>query len=156
MKSKFLLLTTIILTWQLNITYAQDWPTAPEIWSEPVLLDSLFNIPYHWLESPSLTQGMDTLYYFDSRINMPHKKDGKWTLPVQLTDNVNGFSAMRECSISKDGKKLYMCAWGGYGGWDVYYLNINTKTVPWQNSTKRSGEYLPRISRDGKTMIILK
>lgn len=271
MKIKLICILIIIFSLQLKTTNAQDWETAPEVWSEPVLLDSVFNIPYHWLETPSFTKNMDTIYFMDSRIHMSYKLDDKWVEPIKLSDNVNGFEAMRNCSISKDGKRLYMSAWGGYGGWDLwysdwdvnlkdwapaqnmgasinsnsndwlvfeqnkdtiytiqawqypfvyafdsllsewvkidsfryhpisgvtmfgislpengkkiyfgkrrwerewglvlgvtywdttqqywgdaYYLNINTKTVPWQNNTKRGGEYYPWISRDGKVMV---
>ena len=156
MKMKLVLLTIMIITLQLKGTYGQEWETATEIWSEPVLLDSLFNIPYHWIESPSLTRRMDTLFYFDSRIYMSYKKNGKWTEPVRLSENVNDFGAMQECSINRDGKRLYISAWGGYGGWDLYYSDWDDTLNDWSwalnmgasISTTFHDDYVYEISED--------
>lgn len=69
--------------------FSQDWPIAPEVWSEPVLLDSVFNKPYMWLESPSLTSNMDTLYLdMGDGIYCSIKVNGKWQEPVMLNSNV--------------------------------------------------------------------
>ena len=126
--------TILICLTLLNITLlSQDWPTAPEVWSEPVLLDSVFNKPFNWLESPSLTENMDTLYLdMSDGIYYSIKKEAKWQEPVKLNSNINpGGVATRYSSISKDGKRLYFSGWGGYGGWDLWYSDWDDSTNDW-------------------------
>ena len=50
MKMKLVLLTVVIITLLLKGVNGQEWDTAPEIWSEPILYDSVFNKPYHWIK----------------------------------------------------------------------------------------------------------
>ncbi|MFH1197836.1 MAG: T9SS type A sorting domain-containing protein [bacterium] len=145
MKNKFIILLFLLFTNYL----AQDWSTAPEIWSEPILVDSVFNIPYHWLESPALTKNLDTLYFFDSRVYMSHKIGDEWTEPLKLTDNINGFTSMRGCSLSRDGKRLYFSAFGegGYGGWDIWYSDWDANLSDW-SPAKNMGPGINTASYD--------
>ncbi|MFH0733698.1 MAG: T9SS type A sorting domain-containing protein [bacterium] len=111
----------------------QDWPIAPEVWSEPVLLDPVFNKPYKWLDSPALTANMDTMYLsMGEGIFRSVKLNNKWLEPVKLNENINtGGAATQRCSISKDGKRLYFSGWGGYGSWDLWYSDWSNTLNDW-------------------------
>ncbi len=111
----------------------QNWPTAPEVWSEPVLFDSLFNTPNDWLESPCFTNNLDTLYLDKSDgIHRSVKINGKWQPTTKLNSYINpGGVATRYCSISRDGRRLYFAGWGGYGSWDIWKSEFDTVTNDW-------------------------
>lgn len=163
MKMKLVLLTAVIITLQLKGTYGQEWETAPEIWSEPILYDSVFNKPYHWLESPSLTKNMDTLYLeMGDGIYRSIKVDGILQEPIKLNSNINpGGAATRSSSISKNGKRLYFSNWGGYGGWDLYYSDWDDTLGDWSYAlnmgasinTIFNDEYVYEISKDSVYII---
>ncbi len=86
----------------------QNWTTAPEVWSEPVLLDSVFNVPYNWIEAPSLTPNFDTIYFAMANIYRSVKNNGKWEKPILLNTNINpGVVYTRDCSISRNSRRLY-------------------------------------------------
>ncbi len=114
---KLMLLITIMFLFVVQM-FPQDWPLAPEVWSEPVKLDSVFDIPYNWVESPSLTKNFDTLYFdLGDGVYTSIKHNNKWCDPIKLNSYINpGGAATHECSISRDGKRLYVSGWGGYGG----------------------------------------
>ncbi len=104
---------------------AQDdlYPLAPEVWSEPIRIEAVSKI-YSWDDSPSLTKNLDTMYFEDNTsVVMSVKVDGVWQEPVKLSSNVNDGAVIRHPMISRDGKRLYTSAWGGYGSWDLW-LNI--------------------------------
>ncbi|MCF8356073.1 MAG: T9SS type A sorting domain-containing protein [Melioribacteraceae bacterium] len=128
---KLIFIIGILLT--SNNIAQQRFPPAPEIWSEPVLLDSSFARQYFWEESPSLSSNMDTIY-FDRGNGVIHtaiKRDDKWQPSIKLNDNINGFVSKYRPSISKDGKRLYLSVWAGYGGWDVWYSDWNYDIGDW-------------------------
>ncbi len=137
---------------------SQDWPTAPEVWSEPVLLDSVFNVPYKWLQSPSLTKNLDTVYLdMGEGIYCYIKLNGKWQDPVKLNSYINpGGVATRYPSISKDGKRLYFSGWGGFGGWDLWYSDWDDSTNDWSIginmgpviNSESNDLYLYEVSKD--------
>ncbi len=128
---KLNLLIVIMLLFFIQIL-PQNWPTAPEVWSEPVLLDSVFNVPYKWHEAPALTPNLDTIYFAKGSIWCSVKSNGRWETPEQLNLNINPNGVYtRNCSISKDGKRLYFSGWGGYGGWDLWYSDWDTLTNDW-------------------------
>lgn len=101
---------TILIT--SNIIAQQNFSLAPEVWSEPIILDTAFARPYFWEESPSLTRNMDTMYFDrgNGAIHMTIKKDGKWKPSIKLNDSINGFYSKYRPSISKDGRRLYFSA----------------------------------------------
>ncbi len=119
----------IIIFVLLNITcvqlLAQDYlyPLAPEVWSEPIRIEAVSKI-YSWDDSPSLTKNLDTMYFENNTsIVMSVKVNGVWQEPVPLSKNVNDGAVIRHPMISRDGKRLYTSAWGGYGSWDLW-LNV--------------------------------
>ncbi len=104
---------------------AQDdlYPLAPEVWSEPIRIEAVSKI-YSWDDSPSLTKNLDTMYFEDNTsFFMSGRVGGVWQEPVRLSSNVNDGAVIRHPMISRDGKRLYTSAWGGYGSWDLW-LNI--------------------------------
>ncbi len=131
---------------------SQEWPTAPEIWSEPVLLDSVFNKPYMWLESPSLTPNLDTLYLdMGDGVYFSVKENDKWQEPEMLNSNINpGGVATRFPSISKDGKRLYFSGWGGFGGWDLWYSDWDDTLNDWSEAFNMG----PNINTEGHDLYI--
>ncbi len=132
--------------------FSQDWSKAPEIWSEPVLLDSVFNKPYMWLESPSLTPNLDTLYLdMGDGVYCSVKENDKWQEPEMLNSNINpGGVATRFPSISKDGKKLYITGWGGFGGWDLWYSDWDDTLNDWSEAFNMG----PNINTEGHDLYI--
>ncbi|KAA3614755.1 MAG: T9SS C-terminal target domain-containing protein [Calditrichaeota bacterium] len=136
--------------------HAQDYPIAPEIWSEPVRLDT-FAIRFVGERTPSLTKNLDTLYFRKhGNIYSSVKLHGVWQTPVVLNSNVNNGTPTRSPSISKDGKRLYYSAWGGYGGWDLWFNDWSDSLNDWGpaynmgpviNSSSHEN-YLYEVSRD--------
>ena len=76
---KLYLLVLIMFLFTLQLL-SQDWPTAPEVWSKPVLLDSSFIKPFEVVASPCLNAAMDTMYlsFGNSCISRSVKLNGKW------------------------------------------------------------------------------
>ncbi len=154
---KFYLLSVCLFLFTIQIL-PQDWPIAPEVWSEPVLLDPVFSKPFSWHEYPSLTTNMDTIYLgMGAGIYRSVQINGKWKEPVKLNLNINpGGTATRNCSISQDGKRLYFSGWGGYGGWDLWYSDWNDTTNDWSPAINMGPEinsnflekYIYEVSRD--------
>ncbi len=119
--------------------FAQDYPIAPEVWSQPKRVEDIY---VKGLDSrnPSLTKNMDTMYFYGSGdrsgdsgggIYVTILKEGKWQTPKWLNNNVNAGGAMRNPSISKDGRRIYYAAWGGYGNWDLWYNDWDAVTNDW-------------------------
>ncbi len=113
---------------------AQIYPPAVEVWSEPVRVDSLSDrFIGEW--SPSLTTDLSSLYLEKSgSICVSHKVDSTWTSPISLNNNINNGNPIRHPSISEDGKRLYFCRWGGYGGWDLWYSEWDSIANDWGSS----------------------
>jgi Secretion system C-terminal sorting domain/WD40-like Beta Propeller Repeat len=110
---------------------AQQFELAPEIWSKPMSIDS-FSQRYSGEAYPSLTQNFDTLYFYkDGDIFRSIKMNNIWQASKRLNSNVNNEVPTRHPSISKDGKRLYYSAWGGYGQWDIYYNDWNDSLNDW-------------------------
>jgi hypothetical protein len=110
---------------------AQIYPPAVEIWSEPLRVDSLA-VRYEGEGAPSLTTDMMKLFLITGpMVSVSHRIDTLWTLPVPLNSNINNGSPVRNPSISPDGKRLYYCRWGGYGGWDLWYSEWDTISNDW-------------------------
>ncbi|MFZ5949052.1 MAG: T9SS type A sorting domain-containing protein [Stygiobacter sp.] len=128
MKIIILLLLCVFL---ITIQAQQKFPIAPEIWSEPVILDTVF--ARQWQEAASFTPNIDTAYYEGGAgIYMSFKKNDKWVSRVKLNSNINDQDiAYRTPTISKNGKRLYFSAWKGYGGWDIWYCDRDTNTNDW-------------------------
>jgi Tol biopolymer transport system component len=145
--------STLICLFLLNIpVLPQDWPTAPEVWSEPVLLDSVFGMSHQIESSPSLTPDFDTLYLGKGDgIYNSVKTNGIWQEPVKLNSSINpGGVATRYSSISKDGKRLYFSGWGGYGGWDLWYSNWDDSLNDWSETVNMG----PDINTEGHDLYI--
>lgn len=129
---KQILSVIILLNFSMSL-YSQDYSIAPEIWSEPVIFDSVFANDYKWEESPTLNKTMDTIYVDQGDgIYTSHKENGKWTEYVKLNNYINGFGpATRYCSLARQRKRLYFSAFAGYGGWDLWYSDWDTVTNDW-------------------------
>lgn len=126
--------SVLIIIYMANI-FPQTYPPAVEVWSEPVRVDTLSErFEGEW--SPSLTTDLDKLFLFKgSQIMVSHKIDTLWALPTPLNSNVNNGNPIRRPSISKDGRRLYFCRWGGgYGGWDLWYSEWDTVLNDWGES----------------------
>ncbi|MGK9370170.1 T9SS type A sorting domain-containing protein [Melioribacter sp. Ez-97] len=147
-----------------KIINAQDWPLAPEVWSEPILLDSALNIPFHWFDSPAFTKSMDTLYFTGGNGVFRAVKNfvnGKTIWDVsRLNDKVNppGQLPPISCPISRDGKRMYISNYGdsGYGGQDIWRSDWNDSTKDWGPpvnmgpgiNTPRGEVFFYELSRD--------
>ena len=157
MKKIFLL---IIISIPLSVHGQGTFPQAPEIWSEPVILDTALARRYSIEDGPSLTRNLDTIFLAkDDGIYFSFLKDQKWVSPIKLNQNINdGIAAYRNPSISKSGKRLYFSAWKGYGGWDIWYSDWNDDTNDWgvahnmgpviNNSHPDDQMYLYEVSKD--------
>ena len=130
MKKIILLLSLVTIS---NISAQQKFPVAPEIWSEPVILDTSFARPDLWQEAASFTSNMDTVFFIGGPgLFASYYKNGKWTARVKLNENINDVDiAYRNPTISKNGRRLYFSAWKGYGGWDIWYSDWDTSTSDW-------------------------
>jgi len=153
MKKSIILLSLITI---LEISAQQKYPVAPEIWSEPIILDTVF--AESWQRAAFFTSNSDTAYYEGGTgIYMSCKKDGRWTSRVKLNKNVNDQNvAYRNPSISKDGRRLYFSAYKGYGGWDIWFSDLDTNTNDWGNAynmgniinNQYSQDFLYEVSKD--------
>ncbi len=114
-----------------NRICAQDYPLAPEVWSEPVRIDS-FSQRFIGEACPSLSPNLDTLYFYkEGEIYRSVKLNDVWQTAVRLNSYVNNEVPTRSPSISKDGKRLYYSAWGGYGSWDIFYNDWDDLLKDW-------------------------
>lgn len=95
-------------------------------------------------------QGNNTIHLYKAT-----KVDGVWTAPEKLPFNQNGFSYQHP-ALSPDGKKLYFSSnmEGGFGGFDLYYVDIKTYEIGEPvnlgkviNTANR--EHFPYISEQG-------
>jgi len=133
-----------------------DWPIAPEVWSEPVLLDSVFIYPFSNIESSALTPNFDTIYFAKGALYSSVKTNGNWEKPKKLNSNINQGVEVRDCSISKDGRRLYFSGHGGYGAWDIWYSDIDSNTNDWgpgynmgpQINSASNDAYFYEVSKD--------
>ncbi len=135
----------------------QNWPTAPEVWSEPVLFDSILSRSYECIESSSLTPNFDTIYFSTTCIYRSVKVNGKWSKSVKLNSYINPpNSGVRDCSISRDGRRLYFSGYGGYGSWDLWYSNLDSVTNDWgpgynmgpQINSSGNDAYIYEVNKD--------
>lgn len=134
---------------------AQDYPLAPEVWSQPKRVEDIY-VKGLDATNPSLTKNLDTMYFYGSGdrsgdsgggIYVTTLKEGRWQTPKWLNNNVNAGGAMNNPSISKDGRRIYYAAWGGYGSWDLWYNDWDTLTNDW-GPYKNLGPKFNRPSMD--------
>lgn len=146
----------LFISLTINRIFAQDYPLAPEVWSEPVRIfpDSGEFIARY---EPSLTKNLDTMYFHKSgEIYRSVKINNVWQTEERLSDNVNDGTPSRNPSISKNGKRIYYSAWGGYGGWDLWYNDWVDSLNDWDQAknmgpvinSSTSEMYLYEESRD--------
>jgi len=122
-----------------DVLMSQDYPLAPEVWSEPMKIDT-FAQKYQLEYSASFTPNLDTVYLFiNNGIYTSRKVNGIWQTPERLNDNVNS-GIIRNPSISKDGKRIYYSAWGGYGNWDLWYNDWDDSLNDWGPAKKMESE----------------
>jgi hypothetical protein len=129
-------LMVIMLLTLGNTINAQDWPLAPEVWSEPILLDSALNIPFQWFDSPSFAKSLDTIYFTGGNgVFRAVKNMSTWDV-IRLNNKVNPPGQMPpiSCPISRDGKRMYISNYGssGYGGQDIWRTDWNDTTKDWE------------------------
>ncbi|MBU0558068.1 MAG: T9SS type A sorting domain-containing protein [Bacteroidetes bacterium] len=118
----------IIASFIVTITVlAQDYPLAPEIWSEPVLLTDA----HVFYDHPTLNATLDTIYFgYGVGVYRSILVEGNWSKPDSIPQLIHGGAYTGHPSLSRDGKRIYHTAWGGYGSWDMYinYWIDSTKT----------------------------
>lgn len=152
----FVFLFVVQILPQDRLKVPPDWPIAPEVWSEPVLLDSVFIYPFSHIESSALTPNFDTIYFAKGALYSSVKTNGKWEKPKKLNSNINQGVEVRDCSISKDGRRLYFSGHGGYGAWDIWYSDIDSNTDDWgpgynmgpQINSESNDAYFYEVSKD--------
>lgn len=152
----FVFLFVVQILPQDRLKVPPDWPIAPEVWSEPVLLDSVFIYPFSNIESSALTPNFDTIYFSAGPVYSSVKTNGKWEKPKKLNSNINVGAGVRDCSISKDGRRLYFSGYGGYGAWDIWYSDIDSNTNDWgpgynmgpQINSASNDAYFYEVSKD--------
>lgn len=116
----------------------------------------------------SLTNKGNEMYFASDRkggfgsvdIYYSQRKNGKWTIPVNLGASVNSVAWETQPSISADGKTLYFVSTrpGGFGGSDIWMTTKNLKGL-WNTpinlgptiNTKYE-EQTPFIHSDGQTL----
>lgn len=144
------------------VVYPQDWPISPEVWSKPVLLDSALNIRFKWYDTPSFTKNLDTIYYTGGNgVYRAVKKNINakviWdTLRLNERINIPGQYAPFSCSISRDGKRLYVAHWTVGKGVDIWKSTWDKNTQDWGPmmnmgeviNTRRGDGYLYEVSED--------
>lgn len=152
----------IIMFLFAQICFAQDWPLATEVWSQPVLLDSALNQKWKWYDTPSFTRNLDTIYYTGGNgVYRAVKKiiTGKavWdTLRLNEKVNPKGQYAPFSCSISRDNKRLYVAHWTVGKGVDIWKSNWDENTKDWSAmvnmgnviNSQRGDGYLYEVSED--------
>ncbi|KAF0151764.1 MAG: 5'-nucleotidase [Ignavibacteria bacterium] len=139
----------LVVLWQLIICsslFAQDWQTAPEVWSKPIPFDSIA----FYDKSLTLSNGvyaatyansLDTFYYCggpDVYRAVKVKKgltDYEWRIDT-LNKYINppNYPYPKSCTISKDSKRLYFSGWSvnsGFGGWDLWMSDWNETKKDW-------------------------
>jgi hypothetical protein len=126
METRSILLLSVLIFPCMAI--AQLHGEAPEIWSQPVLLQKVGNWPVEQT-SVFVVPTNDTMYFLSARIYRSVKSDSGWLEPILLNDNVNGALA-RYPSASPDGRRLYFADWRN-GEWDFWYSNWNDSTRDW-------------------------
>lgn len=130
MQKTLFLLIILILSQHLfgQWPIKKDYKMAPEIWSEPVAIPE-FTDPYKIYEHPTLNSSLDTMYLPGIRRSV--LVNGKWTEPEFIPQLHHGGAYTSHPSLSRDGKRLYHTAWGGYGSWDMYVSNWNDTLKTW-------------------------
>ena len=130
----------LILVSFSSFLFSQHFPPSIEKWSKPVRVDS-FSKPYEYESEASLTNDAKTIYYFkNDAIYTSQKTDSIWSSPLRLNGNINNGDPIRNTSLSKDGKRLYFCRWGGYGNWDLWYSDYNDTLHDWGPSQNMGPE----------------
>ncbi len=142
---------------------AQYLGNATEVWSEPSLIDTTaLNQKWKWYDTPAVTNSLDTIYFTGGNgvycaTKIIESDSINWEI-TRLDNNVNpeGQYAPKSCSISRDGKRLYVSNYGGYGGLDIWKSEWNDSLDNWgalinmgENINKEgSGVYLYEVSED--------
>lgn len=133
---KKLLLIILLIPMYSQWMDPKDVTLAKEVWSEPVILDPSFAGYYLFEDYPTLNQTLDTIYYCCGGINFSYKKEGKWQKPVNLIKD----GTIRGTSLSKNGKRLYFSGWGGYGSWDLWYMDWDSEKKQWSQGKNMGPE----------------
>ncbi len=145
-----------------SIVYTQDWPTSPEVWSKPILLDSALNQKYKWYDTPTFTKNLNTIYYtggngvYRAIKKMVNDKTVWDTLRLNEKINIPGQYAPFSCSISRDGKRLYIAHWTVGKGVDIWKSTWDKNTQDWGAivnmgdviNSRRGDGYLYEVSED--------
>lgn len=148
MKEKLFLLFVLVVSSQLFGQWPppkEDYPMAPEIWSEPVPIHE-FTDPFKVYSHPTLNSSLDTMYFDGSKSGISRSVlvNGKWT-DEELVPNLQG-STIQHPTLNREGDRMYLTAWGGYGSWDMYVSNWNDTTKSWGSpinlGTEINSEYI--------------
>jgi outer membrane protein OmpA-like peptidoglycan-associated protein len=125
---------------------------------------SVINSPYHEASISLSADGKQLLLYKDENAGdiyvSNQLKDGKWSTPKSIGNNVNTEFKESSASISPDGKLLFFSSDrpGGQGGMDIYVsplLSGNKWGAPTNLGPKINTEFndeSPVLDYDGKTL----
>ncbi|WP_332919200.1 OmpA family protein [Persicobacter psychrovividus] len=157
-----------------NATYAKELMAKP-VPFKAVMMDSTVN-SFALQYFPVVTVDENTLIYTKrdgsggsdtEDIVVSHRnKDGNWSKPVSISDNINTLQNEGTCTISSDGKMMIFtsCTQGGerknYGSCDLYVtykegddwsepknLGRTVNTSAWESQ--------PALSADGRTLFFV-
>lgn len=126
--------------------FAQDWQIAHEVWSKPVLLNNVLNLPFDWYDSPAFTQNMDTIYYTGGSgvyraIKQYNNENTNWIVDT-LNRKVNPQGQMPpiSCPISRNGRRIYISNLGGYNGSrDIWRSDWDESLKDWGSPINMGG-----------------
>ena len=111
---------------------AQDYPIAPEIWSEPELIDEISDFfPNDEIVSVSVTGDGQKLFIHLADIAYLEKTDSGWSNPEFLNENINSGTVGWPC-ISPNGERLFFSRYSN--GWNLYYSDWDSLMNDWGES----------------------
>lgn len=112
-----------------DVYFARSKEGNGKNWLNAALLEGNVNTKKHDA-CVGLSPDGNTLYIFRTNKNIVAGdlyeslyKKGKWTTPIRMSDNINGFESIEpSASVSLDGSTFYFSSnrKGGYGGFDIY------------------------------------
>ncbi len=127
MNQTLLLIILLTIEQLFGQLQTEDYPIAPEIWSNPELIQEISDFyPSGDVRTVSVTA--DGKKMFISGIAYLEKTDSGWTKPVFLNDKVNSALAAYPC-ISPNGKRLFYSRF--VGGWFLFYSDWDSSANDW-------------------------
>jgi YHS domain-containing protein len=147
--------------------YLSERASGNDKWGKAKPIEGEINTPKHDA-CVGLSPDGETMFIYRSNENLiggdlyeSVKMDGKWTVPVRMSDNINNENTIEpSASLSLDGRTFYFSSNrpGGYGGFDIYRV-VKLPNGEW-SLAKNLGPSIntpfdddaPFIHPDGKTL----